>query len=248
MVLYVIGLGLDWLDISQKALERINECSEVYLEVYTSLAGYSVTKLSRFLGKKIKVLGRGDVEEKMPFLASADVGDVALLVYGDPLSATTHTEILQECKTRKIKCEIVHAPSIFTAVAETGLQLYKFGKVASIPFWERSHKPESFFDILEANQKSGAHTLFLLDLRPEEGKFLSIKEAVDMLLAVGKKRNSKCFLEKTLCVGCARLGTSSSKIVFGSAKKVSGASYGAAPYCLIVPSKLHFAEEDFLKS
>jgi len=247
MTLYLIGLGLDWLDLSQKALGKISLCSSIYLETYTSLAGYSVPKLARFLGKKIISLDRKAVEETKPFLKDAKIKDVALLIYGDPLSATTHTEILQECKKKKIECEVVHAPSILTAVAETGLQLYKFGKVASIPFWEESHRPESFFDVLEANQKAGAHTLFLLDLRPNENKFLSVKDAIGILLEVGKKRKSKCFTEKTVCVSCARLGAVSAKIVAGEAKGVASTDFGKAPYCLIVPAKLHFAEKEFLE-
>ena len=245
MTLYLIGLGLDWLDLSQKALEKLSRCDAVYLETYTSLSNYSIDKLARFIGKKITPLDRKGVEETKPFLK--DTNDVALLVYGDPLSATTHVDILNACKKKKIKCEIVHAPSVLTAVAETGLQPYKFGKTASIPFWEKSHKPESFFDILEQNQKINAHTLFLLDLRPPK-KFLSISEAIKCLLKIAKQRqSSSVFNEKTKCIGCARLGLKSRKIVYGTVNKVAKANYSAAPYCLIVPANLHFTEEEFLK-
>jgi len=247
MTLYLIGLGLDWLDLSQKALEVLSRCDEVYLETYTSVASYSVQKLARFLGKKIVSLDRKGVEEKKPFLKSAAIKEVALLVYGDPLTATTHIDLLQECKKKKVKCEVIHAPSVLTAVAETGLQLYKFGKVASIPFWTQNHRPESFFDILEQNKKINAHTLFLLDLQPERDNFLTIKGAMDRLISISKqRRRSLVFNEKIKCIGCARLGTPSAKIIYGPASKVATAKYGAPPYCLIVPASLHFKEEEFL--
>ena len=78
-----------------------------------------------------------------------------------------------------------------TTIAETGLQLYKFGKTASIPFWTENHKPESFFDYLEQNQSIGAHTLCLLDLDPENGKFLSLSSAIARILEISKFRKNR---------------------------------------------------------
>lgn len=239
-MLYLIGLGLDWLDISTKALERISSSDSVYVESYTSLSNYSIAKLSKFLGKKVISLNRKEVEEKKPYLKDAHVKDIVLLIYGDPLTATTHTEILEECNRKKIKVEVIHAPSVFTAVGETGLQIYKFGKTASIPFWEKNFKPTSFMNILKENQSIDAHTLFLLDLRPEEEKYLTISEAIKYLLESGMDK-------KTKLIGCARLGMGDAKIAYGEADKVAKVKYGAAPYCLIIPAKLHFAEEEFLK-
>jgi len=244
MVLYLIGLGLDWLDLSQKALAILSKCDKIYLETYTSLSTYSVDKLARYLGKKVIPLDRKGVEETKPFVKEASMKDIALLVYGDPLTATTHIELLSTCKKKKIRVEVIHAPSVFTAVAETGLQIYKFGKTASIPFWEKNHRPESFFDILESNLQANSHTLFLLDLRPPN-KYLSIKEAINMLLTIAKQRRGVVIKQ---AIGCARLGTKSAKIVYGTPSKVAKASYGNPPYCLIVPAKLHFAEEEFLKA
>ncbi len=189
-MLYLVGLGLEWKDLSLKAVEAVQKCDKVYLESYTSLSNFSVLQLERLLGKKIQVLDRMQVEEEKPFLEDVGVKDVALLVYGDPLSATTHTEILMSAKTR---VEVIHAPSVFTAVAETGLQLYKFGKVGSVPFF----KSESFFGILEQNQQINAHTLFLLDLDPKGEKFLTIGEAIKRLLAM----RSKLFTDGPKCIG-----------------------------------------------
>lgn len=247
-MLYLIGLGLDWKDISLKAMEAVSKCSLVYLEAYTSVAGYPVEKLSHLIKRKIIVLKREGVEQDRVFLKEAKSRNVALLIYGDPLSATTHLEILEDCKKSKIKYEVIHAPSVFTAIAETGLQLYKFGKVASIPFWERGFEPKSFFEVFVYNVRIGAHTLFLLDLKPSERKFLSIPAAINILLTVAENQGvESLFNTKTLCVGCARLGTDKVKIIAGEAGKLMTANFGRPPYCLIVPSKLHFIEEEFLE-
>ncbi|UCD04394.1 MAG: diphthine synthase [Candidatus Woesearchaeota archaeon] len=234
-MLYLIGLGLSWKDISLKALEVINKCDKIYLETYTSVSNFSSKKLSKLLGKKVIELNRKQVEEEKPFLKESKIKDVALLIYGDPLMATTHQEF---------KAEVVHGPSVFDAVGETGLSPYKFGKIASIPIPEKNFKPESFFKILEDNKKIDAHTLFLLDLKPN--KFLTIPEAIKILLEISKKRKSKSFTNDTLCVGCARLGHSDSFIKKGKAKDLIKKKFGNPPYCLIIPAKLSFKEEEFL--
>ena len=241
-MLYLVGLGLAWKDLSLKALEAINSCDEVYLENYTSVADFSVNKLSKLIGKEVIKLNRKQVEEEKLFLKEAHLKDTALLIYGDPLSATTHLEILQEYKKKKIQIQIIHSNSILTVVAETGLSLYKFGKTASIPLPEKGFEPESFYDILKENQKIKAHTLFLLDLR------LAIPETINQLLRISQKRKDKLFTENTLCIGCARLGQKNQKIKSGKAKELLKENWGNAPFCLIVPSELHFIEEASIKS
>lgn len=239
-MLYLIGLGLSWKDLSLKALEALQKCDKIYLETYTSLSDFSKLQLERLLGKKIEALNRKQVEETKPFLKQG-LKDVALLIYGDPLAATTHLEILQEAKKKKIKTQIIHSSSILTVVAETGLQLYKFGKTASIPIPEKNFNPKSFYDILKENQKIGAHTLFLLDLKPERNKYLTVKQAIRILIKLGLK-------ESTKCIACARLGQPNQVIKYTTAKKLQKINFGKPPYCLIVPAKLNFKEEEFLRS
>ena len=239
-MLNIVGLGLSLKDISAKGIEAINKSEEVFIESYTSLSDYTIKELEEFLKTEIKVLHRSEVEEEKPFFQKGK--EITLLIYGDPLSATTHTEILQEAKKQNIQTNIIQAPSIFTAVARTGLQLYKFGKTASIPFWTENYNPESFFDLLEQNQSIGAHTLFLLDLNPKENKFLSIKEALEVLQKIADKRNFKI----TKAIGCARLGLDSEEIKYDTIKNLQNHNFGKAPYCLIVPGELNFSEEEFI--
>jgi len=241
-MLNIVGLGLSLKDISSKGIEAVNNSEEVYIESYTSLSEYTIKELESFLKKEIKILHRSEVEEEKPFFQKDK--EITLLVYGDPLSATTHTEILQEAKKQGIQTNIIQSVSIFTAVARTGLQLYKFGKTASIPFWTENHKPESFFDLLEQNQSIGAHTLFLLDLNPKENKFLSIKEALEVLQKIAKKRKYKL----TKAIGCARLGTGTEEIKYDTIENLQNHEFGKAPYCLIVPGELNFSEEEFLRT
>ena len=195
----------------------------------------------------------GDDEKgKNQILKSAKTKDVALLVIGDPMSATTHVDLLLRCKKLGIKIEVIHNASIINAVGIVGLELYKYGKTTSIPFPEKNFQPETAYDVIKMNKKNGLHTLCLLDLRPLENKFMSVNDAIKILLDIGEKRKAKgtektpIFTKNTFCIGCARIG-SDNLIKAGKAEKLLKENFGAPSHCLIVPAKMHFVEEDALK-
>lgn len=56
----------------------------------------------------------------------------------------------------------------------TGLQLYRFGEIISIPFFTEKWKPYSFIDKLLENYNRGLHTLCLLDIKVKEPTMESI--------------------------------------------------------------------------
>ncbi len=103
-MLYLIGLGLaDEKDITFKGLEAVKKCKMLYLESYTSRLSCSKEALEKFYGKKIQLANREFVENAEQLLKEAKAENVALLVIGDPLCATTHWDILQRAKEQKIK-------------------------------------------------------------------------------------------------------------------------------------------------
>lgn len=266
MALYLIGIGLnDEKDISLKGLEIIKKCDAVYLESYTSKLSCPVSYLEKLYGKKLIIANREMVEKEAEstILKNALSKDVAFLVIGDPLSATTHIDLLLRAKKLKIKTKVVYNASILTAIGITGLQLYKFGRVASIPF--DNENVETPYEILRDNQKIGLHTLFLLDLDPAADmseiakpisehaqkpkvfdRFLTISDAIRYLLKTEIKRNEKVFGENSFCVGCARISSEDQEIRAGSANDLLRYKFKNVPQCLIVPGKLHFMEEEML--
>ena len=247
MTLYFIGLGLaDEKDITLKGLEAIKKCSKVFLETYTSVLQCSKEDLEKLYGKKIVIADR-ELVEKNPEEMLDNTKDVAFLVVGDPMSATTHIDLFFRAKEKGIKVEIIHNASIFSAIASTGLFLYKFGKTASIASPDKSFKPTSYYDVLKMNQKNEFHTLMLLDLKPDLNIFMTINEAIKNLLEIELEKKEEVFDENTFCVACARLGAKNQLIKVGKAKELAKIDYGKAPYCLIVPSKMHFMEEEALK-
>ncbi|MDP6641930.1 MAG: diphthine synthase [Candidatus Nanoarchaeia archaeon] len=244
MALFLISLGLhDKKDMSVKALEISKKCDKLYIELYTNYYSSSIDELSRFMGKKIIKLERKDLEEDSEKLINeAKKEDIGILIPGDCISATTHLSLINEAKSKKIKTKIIHGSSILTAVAETGLSLYKFGKTASIPFDNKDL--ETPYNILKENKKQ--HTLFLLDI--EDNKYMNTSEALDYLLNVEKKRKEKIINENTKVVICSALGSEKSEIKFGSIKKLLKIKLKKYPQSLIVPRELHFFEEEMLNS
>ncbi len=247
MPLYFIGLGLNnEKDITVNGLEAIKKCDFIYLENYTSVLNCSKEALEKFYGKKVTLARRNLVEsDDNEIIENAKVKNVAFLVAGDPFAATTHMDLFLRARKKGVKCYVIHNASVLNAVGVTGLQLYKFGKTTSIPL--ENENIEAPYDVLKGNLSLGLHTLFLLDLNPEEEKFMSVNDAIRYLLKVELKRNEKIFSEKTLCVGCTRIGSESQTIKAGTAKELLKLNFGKPVHCLIVPGKLHFMEEESLK-
>lgn len=234
MVFYLIGLGLNEKSLSLESLETLKKCDEIYLENYTVDFPYPPIEIEKLIRKKITELYREDVESEK-FMSGAKKKNIALLVYGNPLSATTHISLILTCKKNKIPFRIIHAESILTAIAETGLQLYKFGKTASMPKFQKNFEPDSFLNIILDNQKIKAHTLLLTDIG------LSSKDALEQLEKVSKKKDVK--LEKIIIH--SKAGTKESKTYYNTIEALKKKQI-SLPFCIIIPSELHFLEQEAL--
>jgi len=235
-MLYIIGLGLDIDGISKQGLEAIKKSNKIYLEGYTVDFPYSLEELEKELEVKIIKLTREDVES-LRLVNEAKKENVTLLVYGCPLFATTHTSLLLDCKKNKVKFKIIYSASVFDAIAETGLQLYKFGKITSMPAWNEkiNYKPDSFMDVVKENSGIKAHTLILCDIG------LGFSNALKQLETASE--NKKIKLDKI--VVCSNMGTDSSKILYDSIENLKKEKI-KLPFCIVIPAELHFAESEFL--
>lgn len=247
-MLYLIGIGLyDEKDISVKGLEKVKKCDKIYLESYTSKLACSISDLEELYGKKIILADREIVEKRAEetILKDAEEGNCAFLVIGDVFGATTHLDLLTRAKERKISCEVIHNASILNVIGVIGLELYKYGKATSIPF--ENENVITPYTMFEKNQSIGLHTLFLLDLRPGENRYLTIKEAIEFLLRVESKEKKGLISEGMMAIGCAHLGSNDQTIICGSLKALKEKDFGDSPYCLIIPGKMHFMEEEALE-
>jgi diphthine synthase len=236
----MIGIGLgDEKDITVRGLEVVRSCDHIYLESYTNVLSVPVERLEEFYGKKIILADRDLVEKNSDeILNRSKEKNVAFLVIGDIFAATTHTDLLLRAKEKGVKVEFIHNASILTAVGVVGLELYKYGKVTSIPFNYKN--VDTPINVLDNNKMLGMHTLFLLDLDPKNEKFLTINEACKYLI-------SKNVDENSLAIGCTSFGTKDKEIKKGSLKELSEYSFSKYPQCLIIPGELHFVEEEAIE-
>jgi len=247
-MLYLIGLGIyDEGDISIKGVEILKRVDRIYAELYTSFFNGDLKTIENWVGKRINILDREDLEGHPDdnILYNSSKKDVALLVCGDPLIATTHADILLRANKMGIKVKVIHSSSVYSAIAETGLHIYKFGKTTTLPFPEKKYFPTSPYNVIKENLRGGMHTLILLDIKYEEKRFMTINEGIEILLKMEKIKRENVIDNETLIVGVARLGNDTT-IKTGTLNDLIDFNFGGPPHSIIIPANLHFTEEEML--
>jgi len=268
VALHLIGLGLhDVEDITVKGLQRVRSCDVVYAEFYTAiLGGTDHEALEAFLRKPVTVLDREGVESGgRRIVAEAAEREVALLTAGDPLTATTHTDLMVRAHDAGVPVHVVHAPSIYSAAPGLlGLQHYKFGRTTTLVRPEANWMPTSPFDAVAENHKLGLHTLVLLDIKaheaPEErgesgagagrppgwpatGYFMSATEGLDLLLRLAEATGASWFTDD-LEVGVVARAGGDSHCVTGPVGVLRRMDFGAPLHCIVVPGALQVVEQE----
>ncbi|KAF8421435.1 putative diphthine synthase [Tirmania nivea] len=278
-MLYLIGLGLNnEKDITVNGLEVVRRAERVYLEAYTAILMVGKDRLEAFYGREVIIADREMVESSSEeILADADTKDIAFLVVGDPLGATTHTDLLLRARNLSIPTQTIHNASIINVIASTGLQLYSFGQILSMVFFTPEWRPSSWYDRLVENAAIGLHTLVLLDIKVKEidlhalarrggrrtlddryddsgvgqyGKprFMTVAECAQQMLEIEDERKKGVCGPDTLAVGVARLGTETQKIVSGTLAELAEVDMGKPLHSLVVVGKkCHELERDYIR-
>ncbi len=239
-MLTFIGMGLwDEKDISLKGVEAARSADVVCVEFYTSkLVGTEIKKIEELIGREIRVLDRGDLEDNSKSLIEeAKKKNIAVLVPGDPMVATTHSAMRIEAERMGVRTKIIHGASIISAVCGlTGLHNYRFGKSASVayPYGKPSRTP---VNVVKQNWSIDAHTLLFLDLHPEP---MLIPTAVEILREAG--------LDNCYAVGVARAGSDEPVVKCDTLEKLGKYDFGGGLHVLVVLAALHFMEYECLKT
>ena len=230
-MLILIGTGINF-DLTLGGMEALEDSNEIYIETYTNLIeNEKIEKLESKIGKKIKRLERKDVESKF-LIKRASEKKVALLVSGDPLTATTHVSLLLDAKKAKIAVKVLHNSSIYTSAAGvTGLQIYRFGKTASLVNPRENYAPKSSLEVIRKNLENNMHSLVLLDTEP---KPMEAVKALEMLK------------EFDYAIVLSRVGEENEKIIYGKISDMIRENLGSPPFTIIIPAKLHIVEEEYL--
>jgi diphthine synthase len=251
-MLTFIGLGLfDEQDVSLKGLEAIKEADRVYVEFYTScLMGTSLKTMEKFYGKKVCLLSREDVEQKPEWLIEAKKSNVCFLTGGDTMVSTTHVDLRLRAEKLGIETRLIHGASIASAVSGlTGLQNYRFGKSASIPYPYESRRgvriiSETPYDIIKQNIEMGLHTLVFLDIDNRKG-YMTVNTGLELLLEIEDKKEGK-LMYSNIAVGIARAGSEKPVVKADYAERLKDFNFGEPLHILVIPGKLHFLEAESL--
>lgn len=252
-MLIVGGIGLWGLrDVSTGLVEALRSSDYIFLEEYTSITpGFSKTELEKVVGRRINPLKRIDLEGSRlkEILELAKEHRVAILTHGNPFVATTHAYIVSEAYRLGIPVEIYPAPSVIDAIlCSTGLHVYKFGRIATLvyPDEKAGFFPYTTYRVLGDNLSRGLHTLLLLDLRVEEGLFMSIPEAASLLLRLEDKFRENIVEPAMLVIGVSRALSPEEEIFIGTLEEATTLEKTSPPHSLVIPGVLHDTEIDFL--
>lgn len=249
-MLTLVGLGLtDEYDMTLRGIEACKRADRVYIELYTGKWSGSAEGLQRVTGKEVVFLNRSDMEENSSrIIEESKRKSVVVLVQGDPMVATTHSSMLVEAKSAGVDTSIIHNSSIFSAVAETGLHVYKLGATVTIPFPEKTggRLPKSVYDSIRDNKSRGLHTLCLLDVGQDPGIYMTPAQAVDQILVMERTFGEGVIMPVEKIVVLCRAGVGS-QIYYDDIEIFQSGFLTTTPAVVIIPGKLHFTEEEFLK-
>jgi len=249
--LVFIGLGLSKeTDISLKGLEKAKGADVVFAELYTSLMPeLNLQKLEEMIGKRIRVVSRRNLEEEegKAMFEEAQKSMAVLLVPGDPLIATTHVDLRMRAQKMGISTSVVHGASIISAVIGlSGLHNYKFGRSVTIPFSDADTSTETPYNVIAENLKGGLHTLCFLDIKAEEKRYMTVKEGLQILFALEKRKRLGRITADTLAVGIGRAGSENPTVKADFAEELLEFDFGKPPHSLVFPGRLHFMEAEAL--
>ncbi len=234
MALVLIGAGVNF-DFTLSAAEELKKCKNIYLETYTCpFPEEKINSVEKKLGIGFKRLERGKVESDF-LVNEAGRRPTALVSGGDPLTATTHITLVLEARKKGVEIKVFHNSSVYTAApGKAGLQIYRFGKTASLVNPRPNYKPTSSLNIIRENRELGLHSLVLLDTEPQP---MEAAAALEMLA------------EFEYAVVLSRLGHEDERITYGKTEELKNADLGKPPFAIIIPAKkLHPLEEEFLQN
>ena len=247
-MLWFVGTGISgYRGLSFAAVDILKKCDLIYVERFTSaLSDSDLQGLNSILAKEVRPVRRWFVEDGREILDAAQTNQVALVTYGDPLIATTHSELRSRAARKSIQTAVLHAASgLASIMGETGLHVYKFGRMVTM--MSEPQSAISVYNTIFENLLAGSHTLILTEYSHDESKepfFLDPLSLFKMLLDVEHDQKHQIFSENTFVVVASRVGMSDQRITSGKVGSLAKIDFGAGPHSVIVTGSLHFTETE----
>ncbi|MGC8648913.1 MAG: diphthine synthase [Candidatus Micrarchaeia archaeon] len=249
-MLYLVGIGLNNDDLTLQAIS-ILKSSIVYADRYTTFFDDERRAyISNIINKQIIDLNREDLEEKLGLLVErARDANIAIMVGGDPLIATTHKIIFIEARKRKVPIKVIHASSVLSAImGESGLDFYRFGQICTISKWQTNYMPVSFYEAIEKNYKNNLHSIVLLDYDPTKNSSLPLKDAIAILEEAEKKYKKGLINDERLLFVMHKIALSEQQKLLINIKNAKKLNFANGPTALIIPANLSDIEKEVIES
>jgi diphthine synthase len=244
-MLFLVGLGLSEKEIPIGTMEACRNC-ELYIDKFTSMVEERTTDyITEQTGKRITELTRQDMEEDAKDIVQrAKTKDIAILVGGDPLMATTHKILYIEAERQNVKTQIVHANSIITtAIGESGLDFYRFGAPCTIPKWSHHYSPVSFYEKIEANLVNKNHTILLLDYDSKSKTTIAITDAINALEKADAHYKKGIINNKTKIILLHNMSLEDGKVISTTIENAKTLDYSGVNI-IILPAELTDIEKE----
>jgi diphthine synthase len=242
-----VGLGLGDQGVSIAGVNAIKQADQAYLEYYTSpYAPRLLQELEGATSKTMTIVDRVFVEDGKKILQEAATNDVVLAVQGDPMIATTHSDLLVRAVSQGIETTVIHGATIPTAAASaSGLHFYKFGATVTFTRDEASYH-QQVYKRVQQNLLDGSHTLLLLEYDTERGEGVTPSGLMSGLLEAEGNFKREVVSEQTFLILLSRVGTRQETVRAGTIAALRDIDFGEPPHVAIVPARMHFTEKEAL--
>lgn len=251
MTLYLVGLGVYKTPmIPQEWFKKIVRSKYIFFEGYTSPTPYDIQDVRKFFGRRdIKPINRETLEMKIEEIVRIAIEDnVSILVYGDPLIATTHKTLIIQSREMGVDYEILHNVSSYLyAISESGLDIYKIGPVGTLIRGDVDIN-RSTLDKVRYNLYHGFHSPILLEYSAEENYIMHPSEAIQILREDDKLwkiiSDNKSYIIVLMALGFEE----ENKLAYRpwEIEKMKFLPMGY-PSIIIITGKLHFMEREYIE-
>ncbi len=249
-MLYLVGIGLTKADLPAGALDVCRKC-DLYVDTYTTYVPQErIEQIEYLAGRSIKKLTRADLEEKIyGLLEQAKEKNIAVLIGGDPLIATTHKIIFIAAKKAKVPIRVIHATSMLSVLmGESGLDFYRFGQICTISRWTEHYSPVSFYDTIKRNAANNLHSIVLLDYDISSNSSLELREGIRILKKAEQSYRAGAATDDKQLIVMHKLSFDDEKKVLTTIGDAESIALGEGPTTLIIPAKLTDIEKEILDS
>ncbi|MGC8600995.1 MAG: diphthine synthase [Thermoprotei archaeon] len=248
-MLFIAGMGIGGPgNLTLSLLEAVRSSQMVFAEVYTNPEDIlTLRRVEELTGKRVVLLTRKDLEEKgaAEVLEVSKKGVVSLLVFGDPFIFTTHLALKRKAEELGIEVRVVHGISVLSlAPSCSGLDPYRFGPPVTVVFPDERYGyfPETTYEVIAENLSRDLHTLVLLDVRHEEGRYMGFSEAINILEMLEEKLGKGIMEKGRPLVLLSALGSPRERVSWVHVGQAIDDTKYSLPKSIIVPASIRFYE------